>query len=104
MKMEEKIRKAVALANDLAGKSEEHDLTFTLVFNAMLAGTVYNPWPTNSAVRELSDNLGKWLGVIAEAIVHSTTVSSPELAALAERLKASRDSLQSAVERNTPEL
>lgn len=106
MTMEEKIRKAFALANELARDSEDYGLTFTLVFNACLAGTSANPLLGNDdlvcAIREMSTNLGKYGALIVEALLAQG--DSAAMQSLTDRLKAQREKLQSAVEKNTPEL
>lgn len=103
--MEHKVRKAFVVANELASQSPqgEYGPVFNAVFHSMLAGTFACPVDCDeSAISELSRNLGKWLGAITEAILaNNTNADQTQVNVLRDRLKASNDAEEAAVKAAT---
>ena len=104
---EKEIRKAFALANELAGRprGEHGQFVFKLVFEAALGGTFANPVKDDSdvvdAIHAHSRNVGRHLALVTAAIVHNQTGDDPDtLKTLTDRLKKSAEILQAADEAN----
>lgn len=109
--MEQKIRDAWTLADDLARRSHGEVMqvrVFELIFHAMLAGTSFHPLPDGdivTAISTLSANTGKYLSLIVQALLTSPSDEQADaIRTEIHKLAVSREPLKEAVERNEPEL
>lgn len=106
--MEQKIRDAWAVADELARESHDDDAyrtrVFESVFHAMMVGTL----PVSdiaTALNGLSVNTGKYLSLIVQALLTSPSDEQADaIRSEIHKLAGSREPLREAVERNEPEL